>query len=74
MPFKKINIKEEIEKQREISLEFRKAWDNSHTKHESVDQNTTSPKGSSWDDLEKQLFTSQEIAESKVRVSNILSK
>ena len=29
------------------------------------------PKGSSWDELEKQLFTPQEIAESKARVSII---
>ena len=26
------------------------------------------PRGSSWDELEKQLFTPEEIAESKVRV------
>lgn len=30
-----------------------------------------SPMGSSWDELEKQLFTLQEIAESKARVSII---
>lgn len=30
-----------------------------------------SPKGSSWDELEKQLFTPQEISESKVRVAII---
>ena len=30
-----------------------------------------SPKGSSWDDLEKQLFTPQEIAESDARVAII---
>lgn len=30
-----------------------------------------SPMGSSWDELEKQLFTPQEIAESKARVSII---
>ena len=29
------------------------------------------PRGSSWDDLEKQLFSSQEIAESEVRVAII---
>ena len=29
------------------------------------------PKGSSWDELEKQLFTSEEIAESEVRVAII---
>lgn len=28
-------------------------------------------KGSSWDELEKQLFTSEEIAESEVRVAII---
>lgn len=30
-----------------------------------------SPKGSTWDELEKQLFTAEEIEESKVRVSII---
>ncbi len=30
-----------------------------------------SPKGSTWDELEKQLFTQEEIAESRVRVSII---
>lgn len=30
-----------------------------------------SPKGSSWDELEKRLFTPQEISESEVRVSII---
>lgn len=30
-----------------------------------------SPKGSSWDELEKQLFTPQEISESQVRVAII---
>ncbi len=29
------------------------------------------PRGTSWDDLEKQLFTPEEIAESDVRVSII---
>ena len=29
------------------------------------------PKGSSWDEREKQLFTSEEIAESEVRVAII---
>lgn len=29
------------------------------------------PKGSSWEELEKQLFTSEEIAESEVRVAII---
>lgn len=29
------------------------------------------PKGSLWDELEKQLFTSEEIAESEVRVAII---
>lgn len=29
------------------------------------------PKGSSWDELEKQLFTPEEIAESKIRVDII---
>ena len=29
------------------------------------------PRGSSWDELEKQLFTPEEIAESKVRVDII---
>lgn len=29
------------------------------------------PKGSSWDEFEKQLFTSEEIAESEVRVAII---
>lgn len=32
-----------------------------------------SPKGSSWDELEKQLFTPEEIAESDTRVE-IISK
>lgn len=30
-----------------------------------------SPRGSSWDELEKQLFTPEEIAESEVRVAII---
>lgn len=30
-----------------------------------------SPKGSSWDELERQLFTPQEISESEVRVAII---
>lgn len=30
-----------------------------------------SPKGSTWDELEKQLFTREEIAESRIRVSII---
>ena len=29
------------------------------------------PKGSSWDEIKKQLFTSEEIAESEVRVAII---
>lgn len=36
-----------------------------------MSKNKISPKGSSWDELEKQLFTPQEIAESEVRVSII---
>lgn len=31
----------------------------------------TSPKGTSWNDLQKQLFTPQEISESKIRVAII---
>ena len=30
------------------------------------------PKGSSWDELEEELFTPEEIAESKVRIANII--
>ena len=30
-----------------------------------------SPRGSSWDELEKQLFTSKEIEDSRVRVAII---
>ena len=30
------------------------------------------PKGSSWDELEKQLFTSEEIAESKFVLQSLM--
>lgn len=36
-----------------------------------MSKNKISPKGSTWDELEKQLFTAEEIEESKVRVSII---
>ena len=36
-----------------------------------MSKSKTNPKGSSWDELEKQLFTSEEIAESEVRVAII---
>ena len=36
-----------------------------------MSKNKISPKGSTWDELEKQLFTPEEIAESKVRVAII---
>ena len=36
-----------------------------------ISKSKMNPKGSSWDELEKQLFTSEEIAESEVRVAII---
>jgi len=36
-----------------------------------MSKNKIGPKGSTWDELEKQLFTPEEIAESKVRVAII---
>ncbi len=36
MPFAPINVKEEIEKQRDISPEFRKAWDESRAEYKLI--------------------------------------
>lgn len=36
MPFAPINVKQEIEKQREISPEFRKAWDESRAEYKLI--------------------------------------
>lgn len=36
MPFAPINVKEEIERQRNISPEFRKAWDESRAEYKLV--------------------------------------
>lgn len=33
MPFDKINVKNEIEKQKQDDPEFRKAWDDSHAEY-----------------------------------------
>ena len=36
MPFVKINVKEEIEKQRQEDLKFRKAWDESRAEYKLI--------------------------------------
>lgn len=36
MPFKEINVKQEIEKQREIDTKFRKAWDESRAEYKLI--------------------------------------
>lgn len=43
--------------------EFKKEWDN----FEQDKANKISPRGSSWSDFERQMYTPEEIAESKKR-------
>ena len=72
MPFVKVNVKEEIQKRREIDPEFRKEWDNSREEYnrigEEIAKEKINSRGTTWDELEKELFTPEEIAESDCRV------
>lgn len=53
--------------------EFKKEWEKIQPEYELVakrfSEEKISPKGRSWDDLEKELFTPEEIAESDKRVA-----
>ncbi|MFR7913818.1 hypothetical protein [Eubacterium ramulus] len=72
MPFVQVNVKEEIEKRRENDPEFRKAWDSSRDEYkrigEEIAKEKISPRGTTWDKLERELFTPEEIEESNRRV------
>lgn len=74
MPFVKVDVKKQIEEQRQKDPEFRKAWDESREEYELIGKANSimkkiniSPKGTSWDDFERQMYTPEEIAESKKR-------
>lgn len=73
MPFVKIDIDKEIEKQRQIDPEFREAGDNSREEYnrigEEIAKKKISPRETTWDELEKELFSPEEIHESNVRVA-----
>lgn len=53
--------------------EFKKEWEKIQPEYELIakrfSEEKISPKGRSWDDLEKELFTPEEIAESDKRVA-----
>lgn len=72
MPFVKVNVEEEIQKRRESDPEFRDAWDNSREEYkrigEEIAKEKISPRGTTWDELERELFSPEEIAESDRRV------
>lgn len=72
MPFVKVNVEEEIQKLRESDPEFRDAWDNSREEYkrigEEIAKEKISPRGTTWDELERELFSPEEIAESDRRV------
>lgn len=72
MPFVKVNVEEEIQKLRESDPEFRDAWDNSREEYnrigEEIAKEKINSRGTTWDELEKELFSPEEIAESDRRV------
>ena len=53
--------------------EFKKEWEKMQPEYELIakrfSEEKISPKGISWDELEKELFTPEEIAESDKRVA-----
>lgn len=74
MPFKKVNINDKIEKQKETDPAFRKSWDESREEYKKIGEENAKKnkyKCSTWDELERELFTPEEIAESKARAAII---
>ena len=73
MPFVKVNVEEEIQKRRESDPGFRDVWDSSREEYkrigEEIAKEKISPRGTTWDELEKELFSPEEIEESNVRVA-----
>ena len=65
-------MEEEIQKLRESDPEFRDAWDNSREEYnrigEEIAKEKINSRGTTWDELEKELFSPEEIAESDRRV------
>ena len=64
MPFREIDLDKEIEKQKAIDSEFKKAWD----EHE------YNPAETSWEKFKREHFTDSEIKESKRRVKKMLKR
>lgn len=74
MPFVEVDVEKQIEEERQKDPEFRKEWDESREEYELIGKANSimkkiniSPKGTSWDDFERQMYTPDEIAESKKR-------
>ena len=47
MPFTKVNVKEEIQKRREIDTEFREEWDNSREEYDRIGEEIAKEKNNS---------------------------
>lgn len=52
MPFVEVNVKEEIEKQRQNNPEFKKAWDESRKEYESIGKTIAMQKQVAFSKLE----------------------
>lgn len=66
MPFAPINVKEEIEKQRDISPEFRKAWDESRAEYKLIGEMISLRK--------KEKITQKELAELTGNKQQVISR
>lgn len=66
MPFAPISIKEEIEKQRDISPEFRKAWDESRAEYKLIGEMISLRK--------QEKITQKELAELTGNKQQVISR
>ena len=66
MPFAPINVKQEIEKQREISSEFKKAWDESRAEYKLIGEMISLRK--------QEKITQKELAELTGNKQQVISR
>ena len=66
MPFAPINVKEEIERQRELSPEFKKAWDESRAEYKLIGEMISLRK--------KEKITQKELAELTGNKQQVISR
>lgn len=78
MPFVKINVAEEIQKLRESDPEFKKAWDSSREEYKRIGEEIAKEKGKyksmTWDELERELFTPEEITRNHRRAHKMYNR